>query len=73
MADFNEFIGLPTGKGTLVVERAPIGLFARAVGDESDVYQNADAAQGRVRRRPRTADLRVLDPELGQVGRAPTA
>ena len=35
-----------TGKGTLVVERAPIGLFARAVGDESDVYQNADAARG---------------------------
>ena len=44
--DFSQFIGLPTGKGTLVVERAPIGLFARAVGDESDVYQNADAARG---------------------------
>ena len=46
MADFSEFIGLPTSKGTLVVERAPVALFARAVGDESDIYQNAEVAHG---------------------------
>jgi acyl dehydratase len=46
VADFSEFIGLPTSKGTLVVERAPVALFARAVGDESDIYQNAEVAHG---------------------------
>jgi len=44
VADFSEYIGMPTGKGTLIVERAPLSQFAKAVGDESDVYQNADAA-----------------------------
>ncbi len=44
-SDFTEFIGKATSKGTLVVERAPITNFARAVGDGSAVYRNADAAR----------------------------
>ncbi len=44
-SDFGEYIGQATSKGTLVVERAPITLFARAVGDSSAVYRNADAAR----------------------------
>lgn len=43
--DFSQFIGLPTGRGTLVVERAPLTNFARAVGDDNPVYRNADAAR----------------------------
>jgi acyl dehydratase len=45
VADFSEFIGMPTSRGTLVVERSPITLFARAVGDDREVYRNADVAR----------------------------
>jgi len=44
-SDFTEFIGKTTSKGTLVVERAPITNFARAVGDGSAIYRNADTAR----------------------------
>jgi len=46
VTDFSEYIGMSTGKGTLVVERAPVSQFAKAVGDDSDVYQDARAAAG---------------------------
>lgn len=42
---FNDAIGKRTSGGTLVVERAPITNFARAVGDSNVVYRNADAAR----------------------------
>ena len=45
VTEFDEFIGLPTSKGTLVVERAPLTNFAKAVTDDSPVYRNADAAK----------------------------
>jgi len=43
--DFSEFIGVTTGTGTVVVERAPITQFARAVTDRSDVYANVEVAR----------------------------
>ena len=45
MADFSEYIGMPTGRGTLVVERAPLTNFAGAVLDENPIYRNADEAR----------------------------
>ena len=45
MTDFSEYIGRPTSAGTLVVERAPITNFARAVHDGNPVYRNAEAAR----------------------------
>ena len=45
MADFSEYIGLPTGRGTVVVERAPLTAFAKAVLDPNPVYRNADEAR----------------------------
>jgi len=44
-ARFSDYIGLPTSWGSLVVERAPITQFAKAIGDENPVYRNADAAR----------------------------
>lgn len=44
-SDFKEYIGKLTSKGSLVVERAPITNFARAVGDSNPVYRNADTAR----------------------------
>jgi acyl dehydratase len=44
VADYQEYIGKPTGRGTLVVERGPLSNFAKAVLDESPVYRNGDAA-----------------------------
>lgn len=43
--DFSEYIGMTTGQGTVVVERAPVSLFATAVTDPSAVYQNAEVAE----------------------------
>jgi len=45
VTEFDEYIGLPTSKGTLVVERAPLTNFAKAVTDDNPVYRNADAAR----------------------------
>ena len=45
MTDFSDIVGLPTAKGTLVVERAPLTNFARAVSDDNPIYRNADEAQ----------------------------
>jgi acyl dehydratase len=42
--DFSEYIGMSLGQGTLVVERATVTAFARAVLDDSPVYRNADVA-----------------------------
>ena len=42
--DFNEYIGMSTGSGTLVIERAPVTQFAQAIHDANPVYRNADAA-----------------------------
>jgi acyl dehydratase len=44
VADFSRFIGKTTARGTLVVERAPLTNFARAVGDDDPAYRNAQAA-----------------------------
>ena len=44
-SEFSEYIGRATSQGALMVERAPITLFARAVGDDSAVYRNAEAAR----------------------------
>jgi acyl dehydratase len=43
--DFSQYIGMPTGSGTLVVERAPLTQFAKAIHDDNPVYRDADAAQ----------------------------
>ncbi len=45
MGDFSEYIGKPTTRGTLVVERGPITNFAKAVLDDSAVYRNAEVAE----------------------------
>jgi hypothetical protein len=45
VADHDQFIGKATARGTLVVERAPITSFARAVGDDDPVYRNAEVAR----------------------------
>jgi len=45
VADFSEYIGMPTSKGTLVVERAPLTNFAAALGDENEVYRDAGVAR----------------------------
>jgi acyl dehydratase len=45
VSDFSEHIGRTTAVGTLVVERAPLTAFARAVQADDPVYRNADAAR----------------------------
>jgi len=45
VADFSEYIGQPTGRGTIVVERSPLTNFAAAVLDDSGVYRNAEVAR----------------------------
>ena len=45
MAVDKSVIGRPTGKSTVVIERGPVAIFAKAVGDESPVYQRRDAAR----------------------------
>lgn len=44
MSDFSDYIGMPTSRGTLVVERAPVSNFAAAVTDNNPVYRNASVA-----------------------------
>jgi acyl dehydratase len=44
VADFSEYIGRATGRGTLVIERGPVANFAKAVLDDAPVYRNADVA-----------------------------
>ncbi|MEZ5176739.1 MAG: MaoC family dehydratase N-terminal domain-containing protein [Acidimicrobiales bacterium] len=45
MSDLAAHIGRTTAVGTLVVERAPLTAFARAVHADDPVYRNADAAR----------------------------
>ncbi|HKY15736.1 MAG TPA: MaoC family dehydratase N-terminal domain-containing protein [Microthrixaceae bacterium] len=42
--DFSEYIGMPLGSGTLVVERGPLTQFAQAIHDANPVYRNAEVA-----------------------------
>lgn len=42
--DFDQYIGLPTARATVVVERAPLTAFAAAVADRNPVYRNAEVA-----------------------------
>ena len=44
MADYSEFIGRPTGTGTITLERSPLSNFAKAVKDENPIYLDATAA-----------------------------
>jgi acyl dehydratase len=45
MADWSQYIGRPTGRGTIVVERSALDNFARALHDDNPLYRNAgDAA-----------------------------
>jgi hypothetical protein len=44
-SDFSEHIGRTTAVGVLVVERAPITNFAKAVLSDDAVYRNADVAR----------------------------
>lgn len=45
MADWSEYIGRPTGRGTVVVERSALANFAHALHDDNPVYHDADAAE----------------------------
>jgi acyl dehydratase len=45
MVEAADVIGKPTAKGTIAVERGPVGAFARAVTDNSPVYQDEVAAK----------------------------
>jgi acyl dehydratase len=45
VADYSEYIGKATGRGTLVVERGPLTNFATAVLDDAEVYRDADVAR----------------------------
>lgn len=42
---YREFIGRPTGKSVIEIERQPVSNFARAVKDDNPVYQRLDAAR----------------------------
>lgn len=42
---YQEFIGKPTGKSVVTVERGPVSNFASAVKDESPIYHREDAAK----------------------------
>jgi hypothetical protein len=44
-SEHSQYIGMPTSAGTVVVERAPVSNFARAVHDDSPVYRNAALAR----------------------------
>lgn len=44
MADYSEFIGRPTGTGTITLERSPLSNFAKAVTDENPIYADGAAA-----------------------------
>jgi acyl dehydratase len=45
MAVDTSVIGQVTGKWKIVIERSPVSNFAKAVGDKSPVYQDAEAAK----------------------------
>ena len=42
----DQYVGKPTGKGVITIERGPVSNFAKAVKDESPIYQRVDAARG---------------------------
>jgi acyl dehydratase len=41
----DDVVGRPTGAATIHVERGPVAAFARAVTDQSPVYQSLEAAE----------------------------
>jgi acyl dehydratase len=43
--EHSQYIGMRTSTGTVVVERAPVSNFARAVHDDSPIYRNAALAR----------------------------
>jgi len=43
--ELKDYIGLPTGAGTVHLERGSVARFAQAVTDQNTVYQDATAAQ----------------------------
>lgn len=43
--DFSKYVGMSTGAGTVVVERAPVTAFAAAVGDTAALYRDDSAAR----------------------------
>ena len=45
MSEASDVVGRPTGAATLVVERGPVAKFADAVHNDSDIYQNDEAAR----------------------------
>lgn len=45
MVEAADVIGKPTAKGTIVIERAPVSNFARAVTDSNPIYQDEAAAK----------------------------
>lgn len=45
MAEYSEYIGRPTGKGTVTLERSPLSNFAKAVKDENPIYADETAAE----------------------------
>ena len=45
MSEASDVVGRPTGAATLVVERGPIAKFADAVHNDSDIYQDDEAAR----------------------------
>ncbi len=44
IVDFDQYIGRPTSRATIVVERAPLTAFAAALTDRNPIYRNAEAA-----------------------------
>jgi acyl dehydratase len=45
MAVDSSVVGRPTGKSVVHIERGPVSVFAKAVKDESPIYQRLDAAR----------------------------
>lgn len=43
--DRERYVGRPTGKWVITVERGPVSAFAKAVKDENPIYLRADAAR----------------------------
>lgn len=43
--EYRKYIGQPTGRSVVTIERQPVSNFAKAVKDDSAVYQRADATR----------------------------
>ena len=65
MAVDTSVIGKQTGAWRVVLDRAVLANFAKAVGDTSAVYQRDESRRGRPRRRAGAADVHVRGAVLG--------